>query len=146
MKLGDFLIRPIDNRKSRNRAYEALRLFRYSDDREINNLVGIVNILLEHGDYRFLDFRDNRPDENIRRQLSNLGLRQKDLTPIFGTESRISEILSGRRPLSIKMIANLHKYLDIPYQELIDANKYDLEGDRKAQIVSMLERKTAIRR
>jgi hypothetical protein len=36
------------------------------------------------------------------------GLTRKDLLPIFGTTARISEILSGKRSLTLEMVQQLH--------------------------------------
>jgi hypothetical protein len=42
------------------------------------------------------------------------GLEPKDLVPLLGGRSRVSEVLSGRRNLSLKMIRNLVQHLGIP--------------------------------
>jgi HTH-type transcriptional regulator/antitoxin HigA len=41
-------------------------------------------------------------------------LRAKDLAPFIGSKSRVSEVLSGRRPLSLSMIRKLVMGLGIP--------------------------------
>ena len=45
--------------------------------------------------------------ELIRSLLVDRGLRQKDLAPVFGTESIVSAVLNGRRKLSRRHIENL---------------------------------------
>ena len=42
------------------------------------------------------------------------GLTNKDLVPLLGSRSRVSEVLSGRRTLSLKMIRALAGGLRIP--------------------------------
>jgi HTH-type transcriptional regulator/antitoxin HigA len=46
---------------------------------------------------------------------------KKDLADILGYRSRKSEILSGKRKLSLSMIRKLHQELNIPASSLIQA-------------------------
>jgi HTH-type transcriptional regulator / antitoxin HigA len=48
-------------------------------------------------------------------------LRPKDLAPFIGSKSRVSEVLSGRRPLSLSMIRKLVAGLDIPAEVALQA-------------------------
>jgi HTH-type transcriptional regulator/antitoxin HigA len=59
------------------------------------------------------------PVDAIRFRMEQEGLKPKDLIPLIGSRSRVSEILSGRRPLSLKMIRNLHYGLGIPAESLL---------------------------
>lgn len=59
------------------------------------------------------------PIEAIRFRMEQQGLTRKDLVPIFGTTGRVSEVLSGRRALSLEMIRRLHYKLGIPLEALI---------------------------
>jgi HTH-type transcriptional regulator/antitoxin HigA len=59
------------------------------------------------------------PVEAIRFRMEQLGLKQKDLAPFIGSPSKVSEILSGQRPLSISMIRRLHEGLGIPAEVLV---------------------------
>jgi HTH-type transcriptional regulator/antitoxin HigA len=59
------------------------------------------------------------PVEAIRFHMEQNGFRQPDLARILGSESRASEILNRRRPLSVQMIKALHKAWSIPLESLI---------------------------
>lgn len=59
------------------------------------------------------------PVETIRFRMEQAGLKQKDLVPFVGTKSKVSEVLSGKRPFSINMIRRLHEGLDIPFDILM---------------------------
>lgn len=59
------------------------------------------------------------PIEAIRGCMEERGLRPADLIPYIGSRSKVSEVLSGRRPLSLSMIRRLHKGLGIPAEVLI---------------------------
>ncbi|HCM62124.1 MAG TPA: hypothetical protein DIT05_06205 [Morganella sp. (in: Bacteria)] len=64
------------------------------------------------------------PIEAIKFRMEEKGLRQVDLAPYFGTKSRVSEVLSGKRPLTVAMIKALSVGLGIAPQTLLG-----LEGD-----------------
>lgn len=59
------------------------------------------------------------PIEAIKFRLERGEADEKELTKILGGRSRKSEILSGRRKLSLNMIRALHKTLNIPAESLI---------------------------
>ena len=59
------------------------------------------------------------PLEAIRFRMEQAGLGARDLVPYLGTRSRVSEVLSGRRPLSLRMIRRLHRGLGIPAEVLL---------------------------
>jgi HTH-type transcriptional regulator/antitoxin HigA len=51
--------------------------------------------------------------ELIKALLRERGLRQKDLVPLFGTESIVSEVLSGKRELQTKHIEGLATFFHV---------------------------------
>jgi HTH-type transcriptional regulator/antitoxin HigA len=61
------------------------------------------------------------PVEAIKLRMEQMGLEAKDLTPIIGSRSKVSEVLNHKRQLSITMIRNLHARLHVPYESLIGA-------------------------
>ncbi len=64
-----------------------------------------------------LDFPD--PVEAIKFTMESRGLSAKDLQPMIGGLNRVYEVLSRKRPLTLKMIWRLHKGLGIPAESLI---------------------------
>ncbi len=64
-----------------------------------------------------LDLPD--PIEAIRFRMEQQELTRKDLVPYLGSASKVSEVLSGKRPLSLKMIRALNKNLNIPAEILL---------------------------
>ncbi len=76
--------------------------------------------LLVH-DYEERVFPIDKPDPiaAIRFRMEQEGLEPKDLVPLLGSRSRVSEVLSGRRGLSLKMIRALVKELHIPPEVLL---------------------------
>jgi HTH-type transcriptional regulator/antitoxin HigA len=55
----------------------------------------------------------------IRFRMEQAGLTPRDLEPYIGSRARVSEVLSGTRPLSIDMIRALNEHLGIPAEVLI---------------------------
>jgi HTH-type transcriptional regulator/antitoxin HigA len=72
-------------------------------------------------DYEDGHYRIEHPDPivAIRFRMDQMGLKQKDLVPYLGSRSKVSEVLSGKRPLSLAMIRKLHEGLGIPLQVLV---------------------------
>lgn len=58
--------------------------------------------------------------EAIRFRMEQLGLARKDLVPYLGSPSRVSEILTGKRPLTVAMIRALSEGLHIPADVLLN--------------------------
>jgi HTH-type transcriptional regulator / antitoxin HigA len=59
------------------------------------------------------------PVRVIQLVMEGRGLTRKDLAEVLGSASRASEILSGRRDLSIEHIRRLHSRWGIPAEALI---------------------------
>jgi HTH-type transcriptional regulator / antitoxin HigA len=59
------------------------------------------------------------PIEAIRFRMDQMGLQQKDLTQYIPAKSKVSEVMSRKRPLSLSMIRTLHKNLGIPADVLV---------------------------
>ncbi len=59
------------------------------------------------------------PVSAIRFRMEQMGLRQVDIAPLLGGRSRASEILKGKRGLTLRMIRKLHNELGIPLESLV---------------------------
>ena len=59
------------------------------------------------------------PIEAIIFRMEQQGLRQKDMVPYLGSQSKVSEVLNRKRPLSLTMIRALHEGLGIPAEVLL---------------------------
>ena len=59
------------------------------------------------------------PIEAIRFRMEQLGLTRKDLEQYIGSRGRVSEVLSRKRSMSLKMIRKLHRGLGIPAEALL---------------------------
>src|SRR5215468_10811718 len=65
------------------------------------------------------------PIEAIKFRMEQLGLTRRDLEGVIGTRTRIAEVLSRKRALSISMIRRLHERLGISAEVLIRPTRKD---------------------
>lgn len=72
-------------------------------------------------DYEKERFPFARPDalSAIRFRMEERGLRQKDLVTALGGKNRVSEVLSGKRALTLGMVRSLSLSLNIPAELLV---------------------------
>ena len=59
------------------------------------------------------------PVEAIKFYMADQGLSRRDLIPMIGSRSKVSEVLSGTRPLTMPMARALHRHLGIPAEDLL---------------------------
>jgi HTH-type transcriptional regulator / antitoxin HigA len=83
------------------------------------DLLDVLVTLVESYETKHFPVDDPTPIEAIKFRMDQMGLNRKDLEPMIGSRSKVSEILSGSRTLSKKMMINLHKDLHIPAEVLL---------------------------
>ncbi len=113
-------IRPIRNAKDLKAAFLRLeQIFQAprgsveADERDV--LVTLIEVYEDrHWKQTPVD-----PVSAIRFRMEQQGLSPKDLEPYIGSSGRVSVVLNGRRPLSFRMIRQLHAGLHIPYESLL---------------------------
>jgi len=86
-----------------------------TDDDRLKILVTLVEA------YEAEHFPIEAPDpvEAITFRMEQKGMTRKDLEPLIGSRARVSEVLSGRRPLSLAMIRRLTVVLKMPPEVFI---------------------------
>lgn len=99
-------------------------------------------------DYEKERFRFKRPDpiDAIRFRMEEQGLRQIDLAPLLGGRNRVSEVLSGKRPLTVAAIRALSGALHIPADLLVrepETAPYRVTSRRRARRKAGLPRQKA---
>ena len=92
---------------------------------ELDLLVTLVELYEEKA------YRINLPDPitAIRFRMEQQGLKAKDLVPYIGSAPKVSEVLSGKRRLSLTMIRNLVNGLGIPAEVLLQELGAKLPSD-----------------
>jgi len=88
-----------------------------ADMDELELLTALVEI------YEERNFPISLPDpiDAIKFRMDQLGLGQKDMAPFLGTKSKVSEVLNGKRPLTLAMMRSLNKSLGISAEVLLKA-------------------------
>ena len=69
------------------------------------------------------------PISAIKFRMEQLGFNQQDLVPYIGTRSKVSEILNGKRKLSLSMMRALNKGLGIPSDVLLQEQNASFPED-----------------
>jgi HTH-type transcriptional regulator / antitoxin HigA len=67
------------------------------------------------------------PIEAIKFRMEQEGLEPKDMVKYLGSQSKVSEVLNHKRPLSLTMIRNLKEGLDIPAEVLLQRTNGESE-------------------
>lgn len=113
-------IRPIRNDEDHESALiEIERLWGAEEGtREGDRLDVLITLVHAYEEEHFpIDPPD--PIAAIKFRLEQRGEDAKSLVGIIGSRTRVYEVLRGDRPLSLKMIRELHKHLGIPAEILI---------------------------
>jgi HTH-type transcriptional regulator/antitoxin HigA len=84
-------------------------------DHELDALVTLVEAYEEKN----FAIKEASPIAVIEFMMDQNGLTRKDLEPMIGSRARVSEVLNGKRPLTLAMIRALSTGLHIPADLLI---------------------------
>jgi HTH-type transcriptional regulator/antitoxin HigA len=118
------MIKPVKTKKDHEaallRCYELMQKNLKPNSPEADELE-VLSILVENYEKKHYPIPPPHPVEAIKYRLEQSGMDEKELNRILGGRSRKSEILSGKRKLSLNMIRALHEKLDIPAETLIAA-------------------------
>lgn len=79
----------------------------------------VLALLIERYEQEHFPIDEPDPIEAIKFRMDQQGLIQKDLVPYIGSASKVSEVLSRSRPLSLNMIRKISEGLDISADVLI---------------------------
>jgi HTH-type transcriptional regulator / antitoxin HigA len=79
----------------------------------------ILSFLIDAYEKEHFPIEAPDPIEAVKFRMEQLGIKQKDLAEVLGFKSRVSEVLNRKRKLTLEMIRNLHKTLNIPTNVLI---------------------------
>ncbi len=79
----------------------------------------LLSLLIEKYEEEHYPIDAPDPIESIKFRMEQMDMSKKELAQIIGYKSRVSEILSRKRKLTLNMIRNLHEKLNIPYEALI---------------------------
>lgn len=118
-------IKPIRNRDDYNKAVALLADLIEANpavDTPEDTKIRVLTNLIEDFENATLPDYEVDPIEAIKLRMDQLGLKDKDLVDYFGSRSRVSEVLSGKRALTVPMIKNIEEGLGIPASILVGSS------------------------
>ena len=100
--------------------------------------IELLSLLVEKYEHEHYPIEAPNPIEAIKFRIEQMNLKQTDIAPLFGGKTRVSEVLNGKRPLTLKMVTLLNRYLGIPLESLISGNKkIILESTKREQLLNI---------
>jgi HTH-type transcriptional regulator/antitoxin HigA len=118
-------LKPIKTDKDYRNALERLDvIFDAPIDTKEGDEAEILSLLLENYENEYYPIQAPDPIEAIKIRMKELNMRQKDLVGIIGGKSRVSEILNRKKRLTVNVIRDLERILQISASVLV--NNYQL--------------------
>lgn len=113
-------LKPIKNEEDYRKALQRLELI---FDAPIGTKEGdeaeILSLLIENHENEHYPIEAPDPIEAIKIRMEELNMRQKDLVGVIGGKSRVSEILNRKKRLTVDMIRELERILQISASVLV---------------------------
>lgn len=123
------MITPIKNsdqyQQYLDRAYQLMQLD-VQPNTALSDELELLSILIEKYEEENHPIEPPNPIDAILFRIDQLGMEKGELSKVLGSRSRVSEVMNGRRKLSLKMIRNLNRILGISAQTLI--MDYEIEN------------------
>src|SRR5690606_32756515 len=118
-------VKPIKSDKDYRNALERLEvIFDAPIDTQEGDEAEILSLLIENYENEHYPIKAPEPIEEIKIRMEEWNMKQKDLVGIIGGKSRVSEILNRKKRLTVGMIRELERILQISASVLI--NNYQL--------------------
>jgi len=118
-------LKPIKTEKDYRNALKHLEvIFDAPIDTKEGDEAEILSLLIENYENEHHPIEAPDPIEAIKIRMEELNMRQKDLVGVIGGKSRVSEILNRRKKLTVEMIRELERILQISASVLV--NNYKL--------------------
>ncbi len=113
-------IKPIRNDTDlQNAFYQLENIFQAEKGTAEADEMEVLVTLIEAYENKHYSISPPNPIDAIKFRMEQQGLKAKDLEAFIGSSGRVSEILNKKRPLSLRMVKQLHNGLNIPYESLL---------------------------
>lgn len=113
-------IKPIRNDDDLRAAFQRLEaVFQAEEGSPEADEMEILVTLIEAYENKHYPIGPANPVDAIKFRMEQQGLTPRDLEKYIGPSGRVSEVLNGKRGLSLAMIRRLHEGLRIPYESLL---------------------------
>lgn len=94
----------------------------------------LLSVLVEAFENQQYPVEAPDPIDAITFRMHEQGLKQADLVPFFGTRSRVSEVLSRKRPLTVQMIRSISLGLGISAETLVGVTAESKASGQKDEV------------
>lgn len=113
-------IRPIRNEADHDAAVARIsQLMGAKPHSAAGDELDVLATLVDVYESKHFPIKTPDPIAIIKFQMEQQGLNRKDLEPMIGSRARVSEVLTGKRTLTLAMIRRLHAGLHIPLDLLV---------------------------
>lgn len=113
-------IKPIKNEKD---YYNSIRrieeLWGAKKDTQQGDELDLLVTLVESYEMKNFPIAPPDPVDAIKFRMEQMGMTRADMVKYLGSQSRVSEVLNGKRKLTLGMIKSLYKGLKIPAEILL---------------------------
>jgi len=113
------MITPIKSEKDYKRAVKRIEEIWDTKDKKLRDELDVISTLVDLYEETHYNILPPDPVEAIKFRMEQMGLKNTDISPLLGGNNRVSEILSRKRALTVEMIRNLNRKLQIPAESLI---------------------------
>ena len=126
--------------KACERVYQLIHSSKEPIDPEskVGEEIDLLSLYIENYERKNFPIKAPTAVVAIKFRMEQMNLKQKDIAPLFGGKTRVSEVLNEKRPLTFKNIVLLHQYLGIPYESLVNGKKnIELAPDKRNQLLKV---------
>ena len=117
-------IRPIKTKKDHAAALRRIeQLMAAKANSPEGDELDILVTLVEAFEAKHYAIDEPDPIAAIQHRMEDLGMDRKDLEPLLGSKSRVSEVLNCKRKLTMDMVRSLHVSMSLPAETLIQDYK-----------------------
>ena len=116
------MLRPIKNKEQYEEALERVYHLMQKDIQvgsKLSDELEVLSILIKEYENEFISLPKPNPIEAIKFRMEQMNMTKSDMAKYIGSQSRVSEILSRKRQLTLKMVKSLYKGLKIPAEILL---------------------------
>jgi HTH-type transcriptional regulator/antitoxin HigA len=113
-------IRPIKTEQDYTKAIQRIEsLWGAKKNSPEGDELDLLCTIVEAYEMRHFPILPPDPIDAIKFRMEQMNMTKSDLAKYLGSQSRVSEILSGKRHLTLKMVKTLYKGLKIPAEILL---------------------------
>jgi HTH-type transcriptional regulator/antitoxin HigA len=113
-------IRPIKTEQDYNTAISRIEeLWGAKMDTPEGDELDLLVTLVEAYEMKHFPIAPPDPIDAIKFRMEQMGMSNADMVKYLGSQSRVSEILNGKRSLTLRMVKSLYKELKIPADILL---------------------------